>query len=330
MEFNRLIEKANSIYLDNFPPETRFERALFFSWHCDIRDCKFCYMSTQGKSHSSKPAIRSLASLIAEAILCRRLGWEMFLSGGVGALSAEGFFNMLKKLKFAYGNKIWLNVGPLSEERLLQYKPYIKGVVGSIETVNKKLHDIVCPSKPINPYLEMFRNAEKHDIDRAMTMILGIGETIDDFETLKDMIEEYNISKIHIYSLNPHPGTVFEDASPPTAEYQAEWIARTRIAFPKMNIVFGIWLDRVDRVAMLLRSGANTISKFPMLKKFNSPEAREMEKQADIACRNFIGSVTIFKEFDIDEEAERLPFDETLKEQVKKKLANYVLGLEGS
>ncbi len=330
MEFNQLLEKANKIYVDNFPATTQFERALFFSWHCDIGDCTFCYMSTKDSSKSNKPAVRSQASLIAEAILCRIHGWDMFLSGGVGALSGEGFFDMLKNVTEAYGDKVWLNIGPLSEKQLVQYKPYIDGVVGSIETVNKTLHDKVCPSKPIEPYLNMFKLAKFHDIKCAMTIILGIGETIADFDELKNMIETYNINKIHIYSLNPHPGTMFENAKTPSDEYQAEWIARTRIAFPTVNIVCGIWLDRVDRVALLLKAGANSISKFPVLKKFNSVEAQEIEKQAKTVGREFLGTLTTIKKFSIDEETDKLQINDELKKQVKEKLSSYVSALEGS
>ena len=53
-EFNNLIKQANKVYLDNFPQTTNFERALFFSWYCEIRDCKFCYMSTQPKDEGFK------------------------------------------------------------------------------------------------------------------------------------------------------------------------------------------------------------------------------------------------------------------------------------
>jgi len=44
-----LIEQADRIYKENFPAETAFERAVFFSWGCTIGDCTFCYMSTQPK-----------------------------------------------------------------------------------------------------------------------------------------------------------------------------------------------------------------------------------------------------------------------------------------
>ena len=73
-ELPELMEKANQIYLDNFPNETCFERAVFFSWGCTIGDCTFCYMSTQPKDKPPKETRRSEESILAEFILCKNLG----------------------------------------------------------------------------------------------------------------------------------------------------------------------------------------------------------------------------------------------------------------
>lgn len=307
--------------------ETCFERAIFFSWHCDIKDCAFCYMSTQPKEQK-KIARRSTESLLAEVLITKKLGWDFgFFSGGLGAFSKVEFFELLKKVVSVYGEKIWINVGPLKKEQLEQYKPYIKGVVGSIETVNKEIHEKVCPSKPVEPYFEMFKEADELGLKNGMTVILGLGESIKDFIELEKIILQYNISKIHFYSLNPHKGTIFEGKEPPTAEYQAEWIKKTRERFPEINIQCGIWADRADRVGLLLKAGANSISKFPVLKSFNSESAKEVEKQAKLAGRKFIGSLTKMPDLDWDKEVDGLEIDDSLKEKVRVKLKQYLKGM---
>jgi biotin synthase-like enzyme len=301
---------------------THFERAIFFSWYCGIRDCKYCYMSTQP---DSKKAVRSKESLLAELLLCKKLGWEIgFISGGLGAFSQTKFKDLLKDMYKVSEEKFWLNVGALSLEELKDYLPYAKGVVGSIETVNKKVHDDVCPSKPMQPYFKMFEHALELGLETGMTIILGLGETIEDFDELKNIIEKYKISKIHFYGLNPQKGTVFENSKPPTAEYQAEWIKKTREAFPKIDIQMGIWVDRVDRVNELLEAGANSISKFPILKKFGSKEAFEIEKQSKKAGRKFEGTLTKLPEINWDKEVDKLDVALELKEKVKIKLKQYL------
>lgn len=303
---------------------TNFERAIFFSWHCDIKDCAFCYMSTQPKEQK-KIARRSTESLLAEVLITKKLGWDFgFFSGGLGAFSKVEFLELLKKVHLVYGEKIWINIGPLDKEQLLEYKPYIKGVVGSIEIVNKELHDKICPSKPMKPYFDMFDQALFLGLDTAMTVIIGLGETIADFEELKEIIEKYNISKIHFYSLNPHKGTIFENKKPPTAKYQGEWIKKTREEFPSIDIQCGIWEDRADRVAFLLNAGANSISKFPALKRFNSPAAQEIEAQAKLAGRKFKSSLTKLPKLDWDKEIESLDLDSELKEKIKEKIKQYL------
>jgi isopentenyl diphosphate isomerase/L-lactate dehydrogenase-like FMN-dependent dehydrogenase len=52
---------------------------------------------------------------------------------------------------------------------------------------------------------------------------------------------EHEISKIHLFSLTPHPGTMLSDMPIPSKEYHAWWISQLRIAFPKLDIQCGIW-----------------------------------------------------------------------------------------
>ena len=102
-------------------------------------------LSTQPKN-SNKIARRSTESLLAEVLITKKLGWDFgFFSGGLGAFNKVEFFELLKKVVSVYGEKIWINVGPLKKEQLEKYKPYLKGVVGSIETVNKEIECGTCP-----------------------------------------------------------------------------------------------------------------------------------------------------------------------------------------
>jgi biotin synthase-like enzyme len=306
--------------------KTWFERAIFFSWYCGIRDCTYCYMSTQP---AVKKAVRSKESLLAELIICKKLGWEIgFISGGIGAFTNTQFKDLLSDMHKISREKFWLNIGALGEKELKEYLPYTKGVVGSIETVNKKIHDQVCPSKPAEPYFRMFDIAMRLGLENAITIILGLGETIDDFEEFSKIVKKYKITKVHFYGLNPQKGTVFENAKPPTEEYQSEWIKKTRKAFPSISIQCGIWVDRVDRIAKLLDAGADSISKFPALKKFGSKEAKEIESQAKKAGREFIGTLTKLPKIDWDKEVESLDLDEALKGKIKLKLRQYLKSMK--
>jgi biotin synthase-like enzyme len=279
-------------------------------------------MSTQP---DSKKAVRSKESLIAELILCKKLGWKIgFISGGIGAFSHSRFKEVISDMHKVSGEKFWLNIGALSEKELKDLLPYTCGVVGSIETVNRKIHDKVCPSKPIEPYLKMFSVSSKLGLKNVITIIIGLGESIDDFAEFEKIVKKYKIVKVHFYGLNPQKGTVFENCKPPTEEYQAEWISKTREKFPSIDIQCGIWLDRVDRVGTLLKAGANSISKFPALNKFGSKEAFEIEKQAKLAGREFVGTLTKLPLVDWDSEVNKLKIDPELKKKVLVKLEQYL------
>jgi biotin synthase-like enzyme len=304
---------------------TNFERAIFFSWYCKLRDCKFCYMSTQKAAQEGKFARRTTASILAEVLITKKLGWEMgFLSGGIGAYQNSEFGKLLSQIHSVFGEKIWISVGALTKDELLEYLPHIKGVVGSIETVNKKLHKYLCPSKPIEPYLKMFEEASKLGLKNAITIILGMGETAEDFPNLKSLIEEYHISKIHFYALNPQKGTIFEGKSSPTEEYQADWIRKTREAFPKIDIQCGIWEDKVDRVGTLLKAGASSISKYPALKYFGAKESVELEDSVKKSGFRLKSSLTHLPKIDWDKEIDSLELESALKEKLRQKLWKYL------
>src|SRR3989338_1962817 len=207
---------AQSIYQQNFPPTVRFERAIFFSWGCTIGDCTFCYMSTQPADKPPRETKRSPESILAEFILSKHFGWDIgFFTGGIGVLNPDELEFLLRAAVEITGEKIWLSVGPVSLPLLKRYSPYIKGVVGSTETINPILHRKICPSKPLEPYERMFLAAKELGLQRAMTFIVGLGETREDLVLLKQFIEKYSIGKIHIYGLIPTKGTAYEKAPVP-------------------------------------------------------------------------------------------------------------------
>jgi len=322
---SELLEEAGKVYLDNFPNKTGFERAIFFSWGCTIGDCKFCYMSIQEK-HKQKEARRGQASIIAEMILCKELNWDIgFFTGGINVLSDDEVEFLLTVLNEIAEEKIWLSVGPLSKQRLERYKPLIRGIVGSVETVNPVLHDKICPSKPIKPYEDMFQNAIELGLERAMTFIVGMGETKEDWPLFVDFIERNKIEKIHIYGFIPHEGTDMENIPPPSKEQESWWIAKFRIQFPKLDIQCGIWDDRLDYIPMLLEAGSNSISKLKAMKFFGTDTAKEIVRQAKTVREEFTSEIVKIPDVDWHKKIDELKsLPEENKQLVKDKLDIYI------
>ncbi len=324
-ELISLLKKAEETYRQEFPPTASFERAIFFSWGCTIGDCTFCYMSTQPADKKPKETKRSTESILAEFLLAKHLGWDIgFFTGGIGVFTPQEMEILLSAAVAISGEKIWLSIGPLAKPLLQKYLPYIKGVVGSTETINPELHRKVCPSKPLQPYERMFVAAKELQLKRAMTFIVGMGETRNDLSLLKEFIKNYAIDKIHVYGLVPQKGTVFEKSLPPSPEEQAWWIAQLRVAFPTLDIQCGIWEDRVERTSLLLQAGANSISKFRATSLFATPLAQEIEKQVEKAGRTFQGTLSKIPSVDWDLEVNRLSLSTELKEKIKEKLGEYL------
>ena len=201
-----------------------FERAIFISWYCSLGDCTYCYMSTQ-KSLISDPnkAKRSTASILAEAYLCKKLGWKVGnLAAGYGSYTHESILELVKSVysitarttsgtNSVGSEKLWLNVGVLPEKTIEALKPYLEGIYVAVETTNEEVHKKTAPNKPIAPIERMYKICDKHNLKKAMTFIVGMGETIDDFDPLKNFIIKNNLDKVVFYALNPIKGTMFEN-----------------------------------------------------------------------------------------------------------------------
>lgn len=320
-----LIEKANKVYLENFPPSTWFGRCIFLSWYCDLGTCKFCFRSTiKHKIKFANNAKRSVPSIVCDAIFGKNLGWELeFLTGGYRIFSFEEILEIIRIVSEVYQKKIWINLGTLKEEELDKLKPYVEGICASIETVNKKLHNDICPDKKMEPYLEMLTLAKKKGFKTSMTIVIGLGETKEDLQTLLEIIKTYNLDRITFYALKPIPGTPFTKS--PEPDYYVWWIAQTRIHFPKLRIIAGLTPKHPDYAELLLKAGANALTKFPVVKKFNSKDSKDIEQMMINAGRTLQGSLTKLPKVDWDYEVNRLNISKELKEKILIKLKDEYL-----
>jgi len=303
---------------------TCFERAIFLSWYCSKADCAFCYMSTQ-KDKIKEPlkARRSFASIFAEAIISKACRWEVeFLSGGYDSFSSDELLFIIKGVYEITGKKQWLNIGALKEEELKNFSPYVEGFIGTLECANPELRNKICPSKPMSEILSSFAACNKLGIKKGITVIIGLGETIADFDILEKFIRENNISRITFYSLNPQKGTPFKTS--PSIDYYEQWVKKTRKAFPDLWITAGAWHDKINYFSRLLKAGANNITKFPVLRLFGTEKAREVEEEVQLAGRKFIGTLTKLPKIDWNKEVDKLGFDAELKKKIKIKLNSYL------
>ena len=273
-----------------------FERAIFLGWYCSRRDCSFCYMST---IKPGKNALRSKESVLAEALICKKMNWKIeFLSAGYNSYSKDKLLDLVKEIYGITKQKQWLNIGTLTKEELNRFKPYIEGVSGSVECVNLDIRNKVCPSKPLDEITKMFKDADELGLKKAITIIIGLGETINDFDKLKDFIKKHKIDKIIFYALNPHENSVFKKG--PEKEYYVEWIRRTRKEFPKLKITAGSWMNRFDEISSLLKY-ADNITKFPSIKLFNSKYSKKIIDEVKKSGREFKSNFSYVPDIKVDD-----------------------------
>ncbi len=289
-----LMQKANDITLKKHGNQITLERAIFLSWWCDKGDCLFCYMTSQ-KSKIKEPerARRNVNSIFAEAELSRRMGWNIeFLSGGYGTFSTPEIKNISSKILAITGNPVWLNIGITKD--LEAYGKEIEGITGAIEVANPDLHDKICPSKSLEDITEMLDVAGDLGFKKAITIILGLGETPEDLKYLFKLIDSHKIDRITFYSLNPHKETFYENTPQPASLYYAGIVSATRIKFPELKIITGTWIDNLANIGPLLLSGANGLTKFPLFKMFGTPYGKRVEEEVYWAGKDLMGTFTDF------------------------------------
>ena len=317
-----LLKKANDITLKQHGNLITLERAVFLSWWCDKGDCAFCYMSTQkNKIKDPKKARRNISNIYAEAEMCKRLDWNIeFLSGGYESFTTQEIKQIATTIKDITGDGVWLNTG-ITEE-LDQYGSEIKGITGAVEVANPEIHKRVCPSKKLSDISNMLDVAGDYGFKKAITIILGLGETLEDVTYIIDYIKDHKIDRVIFYSLNPHKETIYANSSQPASLYYAQVVSQVRLAFPDIEIICGTWIDNLANIGILILSGANGITKFPLFKMFGTKYGKRVEEEVKWTGRKLKGTFTDKTKLG-DEKSDISPeLDTFIKRYVKESLKN--------
>lgn len=316
------IKKANEITLKNHGDLISLERAVFLSWWCDKGDCAFCYMSTQKeKIKDPKKARRNINNIYAEAEMCRRLDWNIeFLSGGYESFTTQEIKEIATTIKSITGEGVWLNTGITDD--LAEFSSEIKGITGAVEVANPDIHNRVCPSKKLEDISNMLDVAGDLGFKKAITIILGLGETLDDISYLIDYIKNHNIDRVIFYSLNPHKETIYANSSQPASLYYAQVVSQIRLAFPDIEIICGTWIDNLANIGILILSGANGITKFPLFKMFGTKYGKRVEEEVKWAGRQLKGTFTDKSKLRPNQSEVSPDLDKFIKRYVKESLKN--------
>lgn len=317
-----LIKKANEITLKQHGNLITLERAVFLSWWCDKGDCAFCYMSTQkDKIKDPKKARRNISNIYAEAEMCKRLDWNIeFLSGGYESFTTQEIKDIATTIKNITGDGVWLNTGITDE--LNEYGSEIKGITGAVEVANPQIHEKVCPSKKLDDISNMLDTAGDYGFKKAITIILGLGETLEDVQYIIDYIKDHNIDRVIFYSLNPHKETIYANSSQPASLYYAQVVAQVRLAFPDIEIICGTWIDNLANIGILILSGANGITKFPLFKMFGTKYGKRVEEEVKWAGRDLKGTFTDKTKLGPKKSEVSPDLDKFIKRYVKESLKN--------
>ena len=203
-----------------------------------------------------------------------------------------------------------------------QYGSEIKGITGAVEVANPEIHNRVCPSKKLEDISNMLDIAGDLGFKKAITIILGLGETLDDVDYIIDYIKDHKIDRVIFYSLNPHKETVYANSSQPASLYYAQVVAQVRLAFPDIEIICGTWIDNLANIGILILSGANGITKFPLFKMFGTKYGKRVEEEVKWAGRQLKGTFTDKSKLGPEQSEVSPDLDRFIKRYVKESLKN--------
>ena len=249
------------------------------------------------------------------------LAWNIeFLSGGYKSFTTQEIKEIATTIKDITGDGVWLNTGITDE--LSEYGSEIKGITGAVEVANPKIHNEVCPSKSLDDISNMLDTANSLGFKKAITIILGLGETLDDVEYIIDYISNHKIDRVIFYSLNPHKETIYADQSQPASLYYAQVVARVRLEFPEIEIICGTWIDNLANIGILILSGANGITKFPLFKMFGTKYGKRVDEEVKWAGRQLKGTFTDKEKLGEMKSDVSPDLDKFIKRYIKESLKN--------
>ncbi len=285
--FGDYLAEAAKKFRDN---PVLLQRAIFLSWYCSLRNCGFCYMSGL---KAEKKAKRALWRVVAEAELCRAIGWEVeFLSAGYGALTPEEARLTAELVALATRRRVWLNIGYLSREELKEMGEAVGGVSGSVETLDGKIRQSIVPGKPLSKIEEMLTAARELDMKTGITVILGLGEDWSMIYDLLSFIEKHELSRVVFYPLKPQPKTRLAHMREPPSVYTARFVLATKLSFPEVEVIYGSWVSGISGIALHVLSGADGLTKFPLFALYGTKEAWRVEDEVRSTGRRLLGSFT--------------------------------------
>lgn len=283
-----LLTEAESAFKQNFPREAYFEHILLTSKYAPVNNVDLELIPLVSESSIETAASRTTSSILAEAYLCSSLNWQPLLSVTNQNMKLAQLRELLVKVTAIAGKKIWLNTSPITRQEIDAIYPYAEGILAPLTTINRDLHRRLFPNKQLASYLTMLDDAQ--GLKRGISIVLGLGEKREDVKELHRFIESNHIDRVSFFPLHPLRNT--HPTRPPSSLYMAEWIAETRIVFPKLEIVAATWPDRVAEVGLFLKAGANMITKFPALQSFRTEQAAILEEEVKNAHRIFTTTMT--------------------------------------
>ena len=329
-ELAALIARAKKIHHKNFGNKIWLERSIFTNWTCGIADCKYCYLSTKPKL--DRKSVRSPESILAECLICREMGWKVgYITGGLRVESTEYMVDLLEKIRTVLGHKTMMNYGPYTKTEVAAFAPHVEGMGCAIESFDEELHKFICPSKPLNSLLKFLANVQEANLEKFITIILGIGERMSDVDEVIRKVSEYNIDKVQLCFLKAQENTVFTETPAPDIDYMAWWAARLRIAHPKLIIKIALVKDRIDDLHKLLDAGVNAITRYMIFDDFAGELAMKLQHECSLAGRELQGNFTYLPPLDLAKLVNDLPsnmIDAELKRKILIKANQYYLRLQ--
>ena len=99
-------------------------------------------------------------------------------------------------------------------------------------------------------------------------------------------------------------------------------VAKVRLTFPDITIICGTWIDNLANIGILILSGANGITKFPLFKMFGTKYGKRVEEEVKWSGRQLKGTFTDKKRLGNPKSDVNSELDKFIKRYIKESLKN--------
>lgn len=217
--------------------------------------CRHC--EWQSNLHFYGSIKKKKEDFIKKGLQAKKIGVDRIVvpSGWMGYDLPDIFLEYLEELIKKVNVPVWGAFGTISKESLQALKEVgLNGYDCGIETTNQKVFNYMRPGDDFDKRIETLRNAKELGLSTGTSLVVGIGETIEDIVKGIELMKELEVDFAALWPFSPCPYTEMESWDIPNPFLVSKILALMVLNLKHANITAD---TRPQNLKWGIRAGAN-------------------------------------------------------------------------